>query len=433
MSHAVEPMSTLESIKNNLSIARNLLVEGRDRYLGVTRVALSIEQIYRKQRHRAKFVSAHDAHALLIAAHEESAQKIVELCRENGAIWVKFGQFLSCRPDVLPMEYVMALQRLQNAAIPAPFEAIHPMIVAAWGEKWDERFKAFDIKPSAAASVAQVHRAVLRDGRQVAVKFQLPDVRELFEQDSLVFRSVAAIVSPLIREFDIRQMTDQLIKLTLEELDFRREAANLRKFTERAHMPGIRIPLLVDELCSEKILVTDWIDGTPMARYLEQYPDKASAVLTRLLHSYIQQVTQFGVYHADPHPGNFIVTDTGDIAILDYGAIAYLNKEETQNYGALLLGLMGMPGVPLGELFRRAGFVCENQQVLEEISYHFIGDNRREKSVSDRLNDILERLRSNRVVIPDSFIAMARVIISVGGLMKRYDVGFEWSPVMAAG
>lgn len=426
-------MSTLESIKNNLSIARNLLVEGRDRYLGVTRVALSIEQIYRKQRHRAKFVSVHDAHALLIAAHEESAHKIVDLCKENGAIWVKFGQFLSCRPDVLPMEYVMALQSLQNSAIPAPFEAIHPMIVSAWGEKWDERFKAFDIKPSAAASVAQVHRAVLKDGRQVAVKFQLPDVRELFEQDSLVFRSVAAIVSPLIREFDIRQMTDQLIKLTLEELDFRREAANLRKFTERAHMPGIRIPLLVDELCTEKILVTDWIDGMPMARYLEQHPEKASAVLTRLLHSYIQQVTQFGLYHADPHPGNFIVTDNGDIAILDYGAIAHLTKEETQNYGALLLGLMGMPGVPLGELFRKAGFVCENQQVLEEISYHFIGDNRREKSVSDRLNDILERLRTNRVTIPDSFIAMARVIISVGGLMKRYDVGFEWSPVMAAG
>jgi ubiquinone biosynthesis protein len=426
-------MSTLESIKNNLSIARNLLVEGRDRYLGVTRVALSIEQIYRKQRHRAKFVSVPDAQALLIAAHEESAQKIVDLCKENGAIWVKFGQFLSCRPDVLPMEYVMALQALQNSAIPAPFEAIHPMIVTAWGDKWDERFKAFDIKPSAAASVAQVHRAVLRDGRQVAVKFQLPDVRELFEQDSLVFRSVAAIVSPLIREFDIRQMTDQLIKLTLEELDFRREAANLRKFTERTHMPGIRIPQLVDDLCTEKILVTDWIEGTPMSRYLEQHPDRAAAVLTRLLHSYIQQVTQFGVYHADPHPGNFIVSDSGEIAILDYGAIAYLSKEETQSYGALLLGLMGMPGAPLGELFRRAGFVCENQQVLEEISYHFIGDNRREKSVSDRLNDILERLRTNRVTIPDSFIAMARVIISVGGLMKRYDVGFEWSPVMAAG
>lgn len=425
-------MSTLESIKNNLSIARSLIVEGRDRYLGVTRVALTIEQVYRKQRHRAKFVSQQDAQQLLIHAHQESADKIVELCKENGAIWVKFGQFLSCRPDVLPMEYVMALQTLQNAATPAPFEHIHPMIIEAWGQEWDSYFRSFDIKPAATASVAQVHKAMLHTGTQpVAVKFQLPDVRDLFEQDSLVFRSVAAIISPLVKEFDVRQVTDQLIKLTLEELDFRREAHNLRKFAERTHLPDIRVPKLFDELSTDKILVTEWIDGMPLANYLHQFPERAQNILTRLLHSYIQQVTQFGIYHADPHPGNFLVTPTEEIAILDYGAIGTLNANETQQYGALLLGLMGMNQTRLGELFKNAGFVCENQAVLEEISDHFIGDNRRDRSVSDRLNDVLEKLRANRVFMPDSFIAMARVIISVGGMMKRYNVGFEWQPAVA--
>lgn len=425
-------MSTLESIKNNLSIARSLIVEGRDRYLGVTRVALSIEQIYRKQRHRAKFVSQQDSQQMLSHAHQESADKIVELCKENGAVWVKFGQFLSCRPDVLPMEYVMALQTLQNSATPAPFEYIHPMIIESWGQEWDSYFKSFDVKPSATASVAQVHKATLMKGQQqVAVKFQLPDVRELFDQDSLVFRSVAAIISPLVREFDVRQVTDQLIKLTLEELDFRKEAQNLRKFAERTHLPGIRVPGLFDELSTDRILVTEWIEGMPLAHYLQQYPERAHSILTRLLHSYIQQVTQFGIYHADPHPGNFLVTPNEDIAILDYGAIATLTADETKNYGALLMGLMGMNQARLGDLFANAGFVCENKAVLEEISYHFIGDSRRELSVSDRLNDILEKLRSNRVAIPDSFIAMARVIISVGGMMKRYNVGFDWQPAVA--
>lgn len=425
-------MSTLESIKNNLSIARSLIVEGRDRYLGVTRVALTIEQIYRKQRHRAKFVSSHDAQQLLVHAHEESADKIVELCKENGAIWVKFGQFLSCRPDVLPMEYVMALQTLQNAATPANFEHIHPMIIEAWGQEWDNYFRSFDVKPAATASVAQVHKGMLNDTKQqVAVKFQLPDVRDLFEQDSLVFRSVAAIISPLVKEFDVRQVTDQLIKLTLEELDFRREASNLRKFSERTHLPGIRVPRLYDEFSTDKILVTEWIDGIPLANYLSQYPDRAPAILTRLLHSYIQQVTQFGIYHADPHPGNFMVTPAEEIAILDYGAIGTLSPEEAKNYGALLMGLMGMHPSRLGDLFKNAGFICDNQAVLEEISDHFLGDNRRERSVSDRLNDVLEKLRANRVFMPDSFIAMARVIISVGGMMKRYNVGFEYQPAVA--
>ncbi len=425
-------MSTLDSIKNNLSIARSLIVEGRDRYLGVTRVALAIEQVYRKQRHRAKFVSQQDAHQLLLHAHQESADKIVELCKENGAIWVKFGQFLSCRPDVLPMEYVMALQTLQNSATPAGFEYIHPMIIEAWGQEWDKYFRSFDVKPSATASVAQVHKGVLVEGKQaVAVKFQLPDVRDLFEQDSLVFRSVAAIISPLVKEFDVRQVTDQLIKLTLEELDFRREASNLRRFSERTHLPGIRVPKLYDEFSTDKILVTEWIDGIPLAQYLASNPERATAILTRMLHSYIQQVTQFGIYHADPHPGNFMVTPNEEIAILDYGAIGTLTPDETRHYGALLMGLMGMHQARLGELFRNAGFVCENQSVLEEISDHFIGDNRRERSVSDRLNDVLEKLRANRVFMPDSFIAMARVIISVGGMMKRYNVGFEYQPAVA--
>ncbi|CBL47064.1 Putative protein kinase [gamma proteobacterium HdN1] len=425
-------MSRLDTIKNNLGIARSLIVEGRGRYLGVTRVALNIEQVYRKQRQRSKFVSAEDAEQLLRHAHQESAEKIVELCKENGAIWVKFGQFLSCRPDILPMEYIFALQALQSAATPVGFEKIHPLILESWGAEWDQKFLAFNVKPSATASVAQVHKATLADPQQaVAVKFQLPDVRDLFDQDSLVFRSIAAIVSPLVREFDVRQVTDQLIRLTLEELDFRREAANLLKFSKHPHMEGIRIPRLVGNLSNEHVLVTEWIDGISLAQYLNAHPERARVVLSRLLHSYIQQVTQFGMYHADPHPGNFLITSDEQIAILDYGAISTLTADETRNYGALLLGLMGISSVRLGELFLRAGFLCDNPTVLEEISEQFIGNDRHLQSVSDRLNVVMEKLRANRVFMPDSFIAMARVIVSVGGLMKRYDVDFDYRPALA--
>lgn len=424
-------MSALEALKHNLHFARALIVDGRDRYLGVTRTAFSIEQIYRKYRNRAKVLSATEAESVLKEAHRESADLICDLCKENGAIWVKFAQFLSCRPDILPIEYIFSLQRLQNDANPAPFEDIHPIILQDWGRDWDTKFKSFNVIPAATASVAQVHRATLLSGQEVAVKFQLPDARELFEQDSLVFKTFAGILAPLVKEIDIKQVTEQLISMTIEELDFGREARNLSTFASKTHLPGIRVPALVESLSTHRIMVTEWINGVRLTDYLEQYPQRAQPVLKRLLNSYIQQITQLGIYHADPHPGNFLITPEEEIAVLDYGAIVTLDAEQQTRYANLLLGLLGVHPEKLGELFRQAGFICEKPEVLEQISDHFIGENRRNLSVSDRLAEVLDKLRRNRVLIPDSFVSMARVIISVGGFLKRYDVPFSFEPVSA--
>ena len=426
-------MSALDALKNNLHFARALIVDGRDRYFGVTRTAFTIEQIYRKYRSRAKVLSDEQAELLLKDTHRESADLICQLCKENGAIWVKFAQFLSCRPDILPLEYIQSLQRLQNDANPALFEDIHPMILEDWGREWDKQFKAFNAIPSATASVAQVHRARLANGDEVAVKFQLPTARELFEQDSRVFKTFAGLLAPLVKEIDIKQVTDQLIDMTIEELDFTREASNLSVFSSKPHLPGIKVPRLVESLSSSRIMVTEWIEGVRLTDYLHQHPEKASAILTRLLNSYIQQITQLGIYHADPHPGNFLITADEQIAVLDYGAIVTLNAEQRRRYSNLLLGLMGMHPERLGDLFRQAGFVCERQETLEEISNRFIQEDRREKGVSDRLAEVLDKLRRDRVQIPDSFVAMARVIISVGGFLKRYDVPFSPTAVPLAG
>jgi len=240
-----------------------------------------------------------------------------------------------------------------------------------------------------------------------------------------VFKTFAGLLAPLVKEIDIKQVTEQLIDMTIEELDFGREAHNLTTFASKTHLPGIKIPRLVEPLCSHRIMVTEWIDGVRLTDYLQQYPERSHTILKRLLNSYFQQIIQLGVYHADPHPGNFLVTPDEEIAVLDYGAIAVLDAGERMRYGNLLMGLMGMHSEPLGELFRQAGFVCERQEILEEISERFVGDDRRALSVSDRLAEVLDKLRRNRVRIPDSFIAMARVIISVGGFLKRYDVPFS--------
>lgn len=425
-------MSALDVLKANLNVAKTLIIDGRDRYIGVTRTALNIEQIYRNYRSRAKLLSKIEAENLLRQAHRESSEQICQLCRENGAIWVKFAQFLSCRPDLLPIEYIVALQRLQNDANPARFEDIHPIILANWGQDWDRQFSSFNVLPTATASVAQVHRATLLNGREVAIKFQLPTAKSLFEQDSLVFTTLAKALRPLVREFDVRQVIQQLINMTLEELDFRREARNLKDFRSQSHLPGIIMPELFESLSSERVMVTSWVEGLRLSDYLERNPERAKPLLQRLLASYIHQITQLGVYHADPHPGNFLITEDEQIAILDYGAIAHLSQEQRIQYTNLLMGLMGFSPVKLGDLFRQAGFKCDRDETLEEISDYVVGDNLAGLSIADRLSDSLDKLRKNKVIMPDSFVAMARVIITIGGFMTHYDVDFEFDPSSVA-
>jgi len=421
-------MATLDVLKSNLNVAKTLIIEGRDRYLGVTKAAISIEHIYRHHRQKVRSMSAEDAAVALSDTHKIAAQRICEVCKENGAIWVKFGQFLSCRPDILPYEYLLELQKLQNGATHALFEIVYPVICANWGAHWDTKFSSFNIIPSATASVAQVHRATLKDGSTVAVKLQIPEVAGLFEQDSLVFKSLSGVISPLVKGIDIKQIVDQIVEMTLEELDFTNEAKNLRLFSALKHIDGIKTPALIDELCTSQILVTEWVEGKTLTDYIDNNPDRADAILTKLLSSYIQQITQFGIYHADPHPGNFIVDDAENITFIDYGAIATLTKEESLNYGQLLLGLMGLFPCDLGALFSKAGFSSDRQQVLSEISDDFLSDDRESLNVSDRLADVMDKLRTNRVTMPNSFVAMARVLISVGGFMRQYDVDFNWAP-----
>ncbi len=146
--------------------------------------------------------------------------------------------------------------------------------------------------------------------------------------------------------------------------------------------------------------------------------------------SYIYQITQLGIYHADPHPGNFLITEQEQIAILDFGAIAVLTQEQREHYTNLLIALlssaMGNTNMDLGTLFEKAGFQSENPDTILQITDHIIGDNPEALSVTERLSDSLYKLRKNKVNMPDSFVAMARVIITIGGFLNQHGVGFEF-------
>lgn len=410
------------------------LVAGRTRHVRAVTTAVGVLQTYRRYFLSAERLAARNdpaAQALLSQAHTRAARRFVKLAEENGGGWIKGAQFFSCRPDVLPREYIVEFQKLQNDAPAVDFSELEPILVARWGRDWARQFSAFDRKPVATASIAQVHRATLVSGEEVAVKIRLPDVVEHFHQDEATFRVIAGILSPLVRELDLAQVVDQLLSMTLGELDFCGEASNLKRFAALPHRPRIRVPKLYEALSTSDVLVTSWMEGDRLRDHLDIHPERAVDLLSELFQSYIQQVTQFGMYQADPHPGNFIVGADGHIAILDFGALAYISAAERDNYSRLLFACVRGETEGIGELFERAGFIGGSAGTLQALADYVLSDRLARNGISESMIELLELFREQRVRMPDSWIAISRVLITIGGFLMAYKVPMPWAGAMA--
>jgi ubiquinone biosynthesis protein len=404
---------------------------GRRRYMSAITTVYKIDSSYRSVRRRTKGMSWEERKPYYKAVHPQNAALLYELCKRNGATWVKLAQFMSARPDMLPKEYIEELKKLQNDAHPVPFHELTVLMREELGPNWRDHFEIIEEKPVATASIGQVHRAKLKDGRDVAIKVQLPTVKQLFYQDFNLFRMLAEALKSRFPQFDLKQMVNQLLKMTAEELDFRIEARNLKEFAALKHHPRIRIPTLVEELSTERVIVTEWIVGTRLVDHLDRNnKEEARDLLTVLQDSYMQQITQFGVFQADPHPGNFIVDPDKNIYILDYGVIGHLTPQETRNYTRLLLRMLGHSKEDLGKIMRDAGFLGVDPETVEQVSQYFIRTKRPTKKmrVDEVIEELMETFQEYRITVPDSFVGMGRVVMTIGGLMQIYRVPFNWMP-----
>ena len=424
------------------------LWHGRRRYIDAVTTVFKIDRSYRLVRRRTKNMTWKERKPYYKAVHPENARLLYELCKRNGATWVKLAQFMSARPDMLPREYIEELKKLQNDAHPVPFHDLVTVMEEELGKDWRAHFEWVEEKPTATASIGQVHKAQLKDGRLVAIKVQLPQVKKLFYQDFNLFRMLAEALKGRIPQIDIRQMVHQLLKMTAEELDFTIEARNLTKFSGFKHHPRVRIPTLVPELSKERVIVTEWIDGRRLVEYLDRSnKEEARELLSVVQDSYMQQITQFGVYQADPHPGNFLVDSEKNVFILDYGVIGVLTPKETMNFARLIMHMLGQGQADLGKLMIECGFGGIDGDTVEDLSQYFIRTKKekpeaktragevmrdmRSKGVDEVIEELMEVFQEHRIVVPDSFVGMSRVLMTIGGLMQIYRVPFNWMPKMS--
>ncbi|MFF0966323.1 ABC1 kinase family protein [Streptomyces sp. NPDC003703] len=301
---------------------------------------------------------------------QRTADQLFKVLGELKGGAMKFGQALSVFESALPEEvagpYRAALTKLQEAAPPMPTRTVHAVLEERLGTDWRALFEEFEDKPAAAASIGQVHRAVWHDGREVAVKVQYPGAGEALLSDLGQLSRFARLLGPLIPGMDIKPLITELRDRVSEELDYGLEAQAQQAHAEEfAQDPDVLVPAVIHQC--EQVLVTEWIDGVPLAEVIadgtQEQRDRAGQLLARFLFS---GPARTGLLHADPHPGNFRLLPGGPdgaedwrLGVLDFGTVDRLPGGLPEPIGASLRMTLDGEAEAVYDMLRAEGFVKE--------------------------------------------------------------------------
>ncbi|WP_017239987.1 ABC1 kinase family protein [Streptomyces sp. SS] len=320
-----------------------------------------------------KRIGGRSAELVARELQQRTAEQLFKVLGELKGGAMKFGQALSVFESALPEEvagpYRAALTKLQDAAPPMPTRTVHAVLEERLGAEWRELFLEFEDKPAAAASIGQVHRAVWHDGREVAVKVQYPGAGEALLSDLAQLSRFARLLGPLIPGMDIKPLITEMRDRVSEELDYALEAEAQQKHAEEfADDPDVVVPAVVHR--AEQILVTEWMDGIPLAEVIadgtEAQRNRAGQLLARFLFS---GPARTGLLHADPHPGNFRLlpgaTEDDDpeswrLGVLDFGTVDRLPGGLPETIGTCLRMTLAGDAETVYELLRAEGFVKES-------------------------------------------------------------------------
>ncbi|MGN6782806.1 MAG: ABC1 kinase family protein [Marmoricola sp.] len=278
-------------------------------------------------------------------AEREAAARLADDLEAMGPTFIKLGQLLSSRVDLLSPAYLEALARLQDDVAPFPFSEVQEIVSAELGVRLSTVFPMFDETPLAAASLGQVHRATLRDGREVVVKVQRPGVREQVAEDLDVLDNLARFLdghTDTGRRYGLTQLLEEFRKALVDELDYRREADNLVRIRDLvAEHPLLVVPEPHADLTTSRVLTMDYVAGEKVTDLgpLARLEVDGAALADQLFAAYLDQVLGQGLFHADPHPGNVLVTPDGHLVLLDVGMVARLAPAVREKLVKLFLAL----------------------------------------------------------------------------------------------
>jgi ubiquinone biosynthesis protein len=363
------------------------------------------------------------------------ARSVRQALEDGGVTFVKLGQVLSTRPDLLPIELVEELGRLRDQAAPAPWPQVEQVLADELGGPPEEVFARFDRRPLAAASVAQVHAARLRSGDEVVVKVQRPAIRSVVERDLDIVARLAATVearSRWGRSIGARELAGGFAGAVREELDFRIEAGNLAAVAAASGDGGVVVPRPYGPLCTGRVLVMQRLDGTPLAAagpVLAERGLDREALARTLLEFLLRQVMLDGVFHADPHPGNVLLLADGRLGLLDFGSVGRLDASLRAALQRLLLALDR--GDPLAasdallEVMLRPDEVDQQrlERALGQFMARYLGPG---ASGGVRMfSDLFRLVADYGLSVPPEVAAVFRALATLEGTLAQLAPGFD--------
>lgn len=345
-----------------------------------------------------------------------------------GPSFIKIGQILSLRSEILPQAYCDALADLQMDCDPMSFEDTLATLKGVYGSRFDTIFRTIDQKPLGSASLAQVHKAELVTGDVVAVKVQRPGVRATMAQDIDVMRSIVKHASRFMKDnqmLDLRDVVEELWVTFLEETDFTKEANNLKEFAElNKDVVYIACPEPYLEYCTESVLVMEYMEGTSIrnTEKLQELGYDLDEIGLKVMDNYATQILEHGFFHADPHPGNMFIRD-GKIVYLDLGIMGRLSANERLAFGKIIEAVGSQSSSDLKDALisfsvdhdlgaiDHARLLAELDNVLESYSTTDVVD----IDIGALLNDIMALTRQCKVTLPASVTAVSRGIVTIEG------------------
>jgi ubiquinone biosynthesis protein len=352
------------------------------------------------------------------AAHEVAAEELRRIALALAGAFTKAAQIGGARADILPPAFIDKLSQFHDAVPPRPFESLRGIVEGDLGNELDQLFASIDTEALAAASLAQVHRARLHDGTEVAVKIQYPEIRRIIPNDLAMLRTVARLLVVMQRRVDVRSVIYEVSRFIELELDFRREVEATDRLRELLRdFPGVRVPHVHHDLCGDHVIVLEFLDGIQVTHTdaLLAAGHKPVDVARRIGHLYGAMIFEYGFFHGDPHPGNLLVLADGSIGLLDYGLCKDLPAGFARLVAQMMVSaLVGDADASLAaaeELGFETGAIHPDH--LRSLLLMAIGDS----DTDDGVLDILSESRIRR--IPEDFALVLRTLILLNGLSHR--------------
>lgn len=355
-----------------------------------------------------------------------------------GPTFVKFGQILSTHRELISPEMYEELEKLQDKVAPLPFEEIRPIVEEYCGPI-SGTFERFSTEPLASASIAQVHEAVLKDGSHVAVKVQRPGIRETIEMDLPVFRKMAERIeklSPEARVYNPRAMVEAFAVQILKELDFIREGKNAEALAAGMRdIPGIKVPKIFWKYSGQRVLVMEFVSGCRIddVETIRSFGVDPVQIADTGFHAYIRQIFRDGFFHADPHPGNLLVSRQGELIFLDFGMVAVIRPDRRKIFIKVLLSIVENDVDTLIDCLEKLGLSIRPEDVepLKDELYESLHDYESTQisqfNVGSAMSTLPKTLQKYHLVVPSSLMMMLKVVWMVFDIAVDLDPGFNFN------